>query len=328
MGYGGSGLMMLGQFVEIVPAGGAILELGQQNIEPGVPHDAVLGCARKIQPDEDAARRAAERYDGINRCPISELFRGSQYRYRCLDLYAGEFTIVADLNAFVVPAEDRCTFDLVTNMGTTEHVTDQVNAFRVIHDFAKPGASFLHSVPFSGYFNHGLYNYHPIFFVFLASANEYEIVHLGLSDPGLPYTIPEFEPLAGADHWAGQVIYSGDVGCHLRKVHDRPFALFTDFDRAVMGQQPSPWNEMVRKRHDLRVRNPAVDPATAAANQGKLGWISRLAPGDLIRQRQDNGRMAVVTGNYGDHVTAVMTFDVTNPSDWELVSRAQHGKPV
>jgi hypothetical protein len=86
-----------------------------------------------------------------------------------------------------VPAEYRCTFDLVTNIGTTEHVTDQINAFRVIHEFAKPGANFLHSVPFAGYFNHGLYNYHPIFFVFLASANEYEIVHLGLSDPGTTY---------------------------------------------------------------------------------------------------------------------------------------------
>jgi hypothetical protein len=328
MGYAASALMMLGQFVEAMPPRGAILELGQQNIEPGVRPDAVLDCARKIQGNEEDAQRVAEQYDGVNRCPVSELFRGSQYRYRCLDLYPGEFTIVADLNTYVVPAEDRGRFDLITNIGTTEHITDQVNSFRAVHDFARPGASFLHSVPFSGYFNHGLYNYHPIFFVFLASANEYEIVHLGLSDPGLPYTIPEFEPLAGANHWAGHIVYSGIIGCHLRKVHDRPFQLFTDFDRSVMGQWPSPWTEMMRKRHDLRVRNPGLIPANAAANRGSLGWISSLVPGDLIRQSQHDGPILVVTENRGDHVTAVMTFEVTDPSAWELVSRAQHGKPL
>jgi SAM-dependent methyltransferase len=317
--------MMLGQFVELLPQGGALLELGQQNIAPGVPHEAVLACARKIHGDGSPARRVADRYDGVSHWPVSELFRDSQYRYRCLDLYDGEFTIVADLNKFEVPAEQRCTFDLVTNVGTTEHVTDQVNAFRVIHDFAKVGANFLHNVPFTGYFNHGLYNYHPIFFVFLASANEYEIRHLSLSDPWLPYTVPEFESLEGAHHWAGQVIYSGDIGCHLRKVHDRPFELFTDFDRAVMGQRPSPWNEMVRKRHDLRIRNPAVNPASIA---GTLGWISGLVPGDLIRQPNHNGNVAIVTENHGDHVTAVMTFEVKDPAEWELVSRAQHGKPI
>jgi SAM-dependent methyltransferase len=328
VGYGASGLILLGQLVEVMPPRGALLELGQQNIEPGVPSDAVLACARKIQGDEDAARRVAGQYDGINRCPISELFRESQYRYRCLDLYPGEFTIVADLNLYSVPAELRCSFDLIMNIGTTEHITDQVNVFRVIHDLAKPGASFLHSVPFAGYFNHGLYNYQPIFFVFLAAANEYEIVHLELSDPAMPYTIPEFDSLAGAQHWTGQVIYSGDIGCHLRKVHDRPFQLFTDFDRAVMGQRPSPWNEMVRKRHDLRVRNAGLNPASAAANRRSLGWVSGLVPGDLIRQPQHSGRVAVVTENHGDHVTAVMTFDVANPSEWELVSKAQHGKPI
>jgi hypothetical protein len=328
MGYGSpSFINLLGQFVEAMPPNGAILELGQQNIEPGVAFEAVTALAHKIHKSEDAARRAAACYDGISRCPMSELFRGSDYRYKCLDLYPGEFTIVADLNAYAVPPEHRGTFDLVTNVGTSEHVTDQVNTFRVIHDFARPGADFLHSVPFCGYFNHALYNYHPIFFIFLAAANAYEIVHLELSDPWLPYTVPEFEPLAGSQHWAGQVIFSGEIGCHLRKAHDKPFQLFTDFDRAAMGQWPSPWVEMLRKRHDLRVRNAGLNPNNAAANRRNLGWISSLVPGDLIRQPDKDG-VAVVTGNYGDHITAAMTFEVTDPGKWELVSRANHGKPL
>ena len=57
---------------------------------------------------------------------------------------------------------------------------------RVMHDFARAGAAMVHVVPFTGYFNHGLFNYHPIFFVLLAAANGYQIDYLGLSLPDFP----------------------------------------------------------------------------------------------------------------------------------------------
>ena len=332
MGYGTSSLTVLKQFVEQLPPDGSILELGQQNIEPGVSLDALLACARCIHSgDEAKARRILEHYDGSRQCPVSELFRDSPYRYTCLDLYPGEFTIVADLNEYEVPDSHKGRFDLVTNIGTSEHVTDQLSLFRAVHDFAKVGGNFWHSVPFTGYFNHGLYNYHPLFFVFLAAANHYDIVSLGLLDPWLPYTIEQYAGLGGAELWATHVIYSGDVSCHLRKTRAEPFALFTDFDRVAMGSSPDIaagrcpdiWSEMLRTRYDLRIRHPELAEKTVPPNPN-LGWVGTLLPGDLVRPvGDDNARFAVVTSNNGSRVTAVTTHEVV-PEKWQLVSRARH----
>lgn len=44
----------------------------------------------------------------------------------------------------------------------------------------------------------------------------------------------------------------------------------------------------------------------------------RLKVGDLIRHKSDH-KAYVVSGNYGDRVTAVRTVDMTNPSEWALV---------
>jgi SAM-dependent methyltransferase len=258
MGYGSGGLQLLGNLIQnLPPTGGSILELGRQDIEASVTRDEILRVLQIIYRDESQARGALkERFSGEPRWPASELFKGTSYRYRCLDLYPGEFTIVADLNSFSVPLEDYSTFDLITNFGTTEHVTDQVNAFRVMHNYAKAGASFVHSVPFTGYLNHGLYNYHPLFFVFLAAANEYEIKVMGLSPPWLPYTIPNIEGVLGSQYWAGTKFECGDITSILLKINDRPFRLFTDYDQSVLERMtlPYPWNEMLRNRHDLRVR--------------------------------------------------------------------------
>ncbi len=51
-----------------------------------------------------------------------------------------------------------------------------------------------------------------------------------------------------------------------------------------------------------------------------------LKVGDLVRHRS-GGAVLAVTSNYGDHVTAVDTRDLTNPPEWELVSQAQHDRP-
>ena len=47
-----------------------------------------------------------------------------------------------------------------------------------------------------------------------------------------------------------------------------------------------------------------------------------LSIGDIIRGKL-SGTPYIVTANYGDHVTAVKTVDVTNPSEWDLAFKAQ-----
>jgi hypothetical protein len=252
----GPSLIFLADKLSALPSGGAVLEFGAQEVNSGTSKDDVLYCARAShQGDEKAALKASACYDPAKPMPMSALFIDSPIRYRCIDLMPGPTTIVADLNTFSVPQEDRGTFDLITNWGTSEHVTDQVNAFRVIHDYARVGTLMIHMVPFCGYFNHGLFNYHPVFFVFLAHANGYKIESLELSGPHLPYTIPEIDGLIGCSQWQSRQ-ESGILGCLLRKTSDAPFKLFTDFDQAAMGRLavPEPWAAMIRERYDLRIR--------------------------------------------------------------------------
>jgi hypothetical protein len=46
--------------------------------------------------------------------------------------------------------------------------------------------------------------------------------------------------------------------------------------------------------------------------------IEDLQVGDIIRSRSRE-LAYIVTGNYGGHVTAVRTVDVTNPIEWEVL---------
>ena len=44
----------------------------------------------------------------------------------------------------------------------------------------------------------------------------------------------------------------------------------------------------------------------------------QLARGDIIRHKL-NGESHIVTGNYGNRITAVRTVDMTNPDEWDLI---------
>jgi hypothetical protein len=59
----------------------------------------------------------------------------------------------------------------------------------------------------------------------------------------------------------------------------------------------------------------------------KIEHLKKLQEGDKIRHRSDPTNLYTVTGNYGDHVTAVKTVDVTNPSEWEIVGQAAYRLP-
>jgi hypothetical protein len=64
------------------------------------------------------------------------------------------------------------------NFGTTEHVANQLNAFKLIHDLAAKGCIMVHTLPSHGQFNHGLVNYNPKFFWMLARSNGYRLLHM------------------------------------------------------------------------------------------------------------------------------------------------------
>src|SRR5215471_780663 len=91
----------------------------------------------------------------INAAYLSELCEVLGIRYVAIDIFEGPHTIVLDLNRDPVPADLDGAFDLVINCGTTEHVLNQLHAFRVIHDLTRVGGQMFHSLPISGHADHG-----------------------------------------------------------------------------------------------------------------------------------------------------------------------------
>ena len=65
-------------------------------------------------------------------------------------------------------------YDLTTNHGISEHILDQRNTFKTIHEFTFPGAMMLHALPFTVHLEHGFFNYQPNLFDALARFNSYE----------------------------------------------------------------------------------------------------------------------------------------------------------
>lgn len=49
--------------------------------------------------------------------------------------------------------------------------------------------------------------------------------------------------------------------------------------------------------------------------------FKNLQAGDIIRHKL-SPNVIVVTANYGDRVTAVRTYDMTQPDEWELIRQA------
>lgn len=49
--------------------------------------------------------------------------------------------------------------------------------------------------------------------------------------------------------------------------------------------------------------------------------FKKLDVGDLVRH-VEGSVVWIVTGNYGDRITAVRSVDLTQPNEWALVKRA------
>ena len=93
--------------------------------------------------------------------------------YVAIDIDRSPHVIRLDLNFDDVPHRFQGKFNLVTNFGTTEHVANQVQAMKVIHDLTAVGGVMIHNLPAQGYMNHGLINYNPKFFWMLARSCRY-----------------------------------------------------------------------------------------------------------------------------------------------------------
>lgn len=274
MGIGGKNLQRLRWLSDhnLIPPTGAILELGSQNIsasgEESVLQDLVREWRERagLAPGVDSKelRRLA---DGGK---MSRLMEMCGFSYCAFDIFADDKVTLLDINLHDLPPQFADRFDLVTNFGTTEHVFDQVRAFRLMHDAAKTGGIIYHDLPMGGYLYHGYFNYTPLLFRHMAIANDYEIIfeHYGISNAPTPVSPDMAENGFGDTHYRDAAIEFA-----LKKTTNAPFRLPLEIgtslglDERVWGGRP-PYRvilgaQEVRERNDrsLMARSASGDEA-------------------------------------------------------------------
>ena len=239
MGMGASTLPLLMALKRrgYIPNGSAVIEIGAQQLD-----ESFFGATDDIA--------ATGRFFGITDPPPSFAWTGPRsdtnvlagaplarefwtwlgLNYASIDIDGSPGSIQRELNNDEVPAELLGRYDMVTNFGTTEHVANQLQSFKIAHDLATPGGLMLHVLPASGGLNHGLVSYNPKFFWMLGRSNGYKIAFMTMGqserNSGLPQNLLEFlalyEPQAEKDFAAFRMPVTSIVVA-LQKVFDTPF---------------------------------------------------------------------------------------------------------
>lgn len=123
--------------------------------------------------------------------PAADLWRWLNFDYRSVDLDGSPGAIPLDLNVDPCPPDMLGKAALVMNCGTTEHICNQFNAFKVIHDLTAVSGIMIHALPSQGYLNHGLVNYSPKFFWHLSAANGYVWEDFDFDQSPVSYPTPD-----------------------------------------------------------------------------------------------------------------------------------------
>lgn len=167
-----------------IPARGAVVEIGAQQLDNSFLRNrsdvarmgALFGVSGPSPLPGPVPTHLLE--GGIEHlsetAPFARVFwQWLGFEYASVDVDGSPGSIPLDLNFDDVPGAQCGKYHLVTNFGTTEHVANQLNAFKIIHDLAVPGGVMIHDLPAQGHINHGLVNYNPKFFWMLARSNDY-----------------------------------------------------------------------------------------------------------------------------------------------------------
>lgn len=164
------------QFVEAETAIKFIQRFNQE-----ISYENLYSIAKRLEEGSGYSNETG----GVNGSWAGELLELCGMKYKSLDISPMYNTDIFDLNFQNVATQDCGNADVVLNFGTTEHVFNQFNAFKVIHDLCSLNGFMVHCLPCSGYCDHGFFQYTGRFFYELAGINNYEIIYS--SYEGLSY---------------------------------------------------------------------------------------------------------------------------------------------
>ena len=211
-----------------LPAQSAVVEIGAQMVDKSVL-DGLEALGKAFGVDAPCPLLAANGADlgpHLAGAPMArEIWEWLGLEYASIDIDGSPGSIPLDLNCDEVPDDAKSKYRLVTNFGTTEHIANQLHAFKIIHDLTAVGGVMIHNVP-SHSIDHGLFGYNPRFFGALSRCNGYRVLHMDLGAApavALPEDVvsyfsgftPDF-----ADQWQHYRVSRCAINVALQKEHD------------------------------------------------------------------------------------------------------------
>jgi hypothetical protein len=161
---------------------------------------------------------------GTGHASSRHLHESLGFKYDCVDIDGNFGSLTLDMNFDPAPPEYRCKYGLTTNHGTTEHVFNQLNAFRMIHDFTAPGGLMLHALPFTVHLEHGFFNYQPNLFDALARFNSYKTLGVWVGPDWTLSSLIPWEPRL-LDYLALNAKTTHLLVVLQQKLHDKEFCV-------------------------------------------------------------------------------------------------------
>jgi SAM-dependent methyltransferase len=208
-----------------IPRAGRYLDFGSQNIFEEFPRPQV--------EDFLAVFSSKDRYSPKLTQPgakIEDLMAAADFEYVAFDMYTDGRTREFDLNFDSLPESMCGAFDVVANFGTSEHIVNQYNVFKVAHDALKVGGVHYSFLPFFGGVNHGLFNYHPKFFTTLIANNSYQPLYWDFSNvfKSNEDFYRDLSTAINGSAWEGKYVGSALMNVIFKKSTSAPFEPPTD----------------------------------------------------------------------------------------------------
>lgn len=151
-----------------------IIDLGVQEVTCPLGHEVLHDFISRTNPQAGTTLDWVK--EKLTAGWAKDFWTACRKEYLALDVAGEGQYMFFDLNHDSVPQDLLGRGDLVCNAGTTEHLLNQYNAFKVMHDLTRVGGYMYHALPMAGFHDHGLFNYNIKFFQQLACHNKYTLV--------------------------------------------------------------------------------------------------------------------------------------------------------